>query len=123
MLTLNLTDVIYLGTNKKGLFRVPEILAKHFSKYFVLLLSPRLQLVARLLSQYPESVPEEELQPLLSTLQELFAESKKIEVTCWLVQCLVAMVRVLQHSESRITEFTAEICRDIWQRVWLAAFR
>ncbi|XP_067675130.1 serine-protein kinase ATM-like [Haliotis asinina] len=83
---------------------------------------PWLQLVTRLVEKYPDSVPEDELLPLLQCLHRLLNDCRRSEILRHIFQCLIVLVSSYT-SFTHITMATVKSTRDIWQTIWLSTLR
>ncbi|XP_077977737.1 serine-protein kinase ATM-like [Glandiceps talaboti] len=81
----------------------------------------RLQLLSRLLSKHPVGLPSEEIQSFLNTLHQLLTESKRSDVSGWLLECLQALCKCQSCKDQSL--FVVEGCRPLWTKVWTATLR
>ncbi|XP_022082003.1 serine-protein kinase ATM-like isoform X2 [Acanthaster planci] len=84
--------------------------------------TPWLQLLRTLLHKYPNSLPEDQLQPLVSTLQQVQAESKRAEIQTWILQTLQALA-LCQCEHRNLPSGLRMALHTEWTKVWSCAIR
>ncbi|XP_070567234.1 serine-protein kinase ATM-like [Ptychodera flava] len=82
---------------------------------------PWLQLSSALLRKHPRGIPSEEIQPFLSVLHQMLTETKRTDVTRWLLKCLQSLA-VCQSCQPD-SQQTSEVSSALWNKVWTATLR
>ena len=73
--------------------------------------------------KYPSAIPESELVPLLTIIQQTCADSRKLDITRYLLRCLCTFVKGYKQMKKNITDFTVDAIEIIWQKVWKVSLR
>lgn len=60
---------------------------------------------------------------LLSGLQQVQAECRRMEVLGWLLKCLQALAHSLHQSRDRLLDMTVDACEATWGKVYAATLR
>ena len=76
-----------------------------------------------MVTKYPSSVPEEELLPMLTCLQQAQAECRRTEVLVWILQCLQALAQSQTVNQHKLLDMTKDACEGLWSKVWAATLR
>ena len=73
--------------------------------------------------KYPGAIPESELVPLLTIIQKTCADSRKLDITRYLLRCLCTFVKGYKQMKKNITDFTVDAIEIMWQKVWKVSLR
>ncbi|XP_038077010.1 serine-protein kinase ATM-like [Patiria miniata] len=84
--------------------------------------TPWLQLMRALLHKYPTSLPEDQLLPLVSSLQQVQAETKRAEIQTWILQTLQALV-VCKCERRNLPTGMRMALHTEWTKVWSCVIR
>ncbi|CAC5396816.1 ATM [Mytilus coruscus] len=84
-------------------------------------LTPWLQLITRVMEKFPGSLAEDETYPYLNCLSSLIAESKKVEISKYLLLCAEAFT--VNWKKIKLGQRTEELCGPVWRKMWMSTLR
>lgn len=83
----------------------------------------RLQILQGLLKQYPESLPEEEVYKLLTTIHTLQTDTKHADTLALSLATLSAIAKSHDRNRTVWSTLTLSQCNSVWSKVWAATIR
>jgi hypothetical protein len=73
-----------------------------------------------ILRRYPDCLLAAEFSAMLSSLSQLLVDCKLVDVTCWLLRCLLAFAESMKCKD--FGDLTGDV-HQLWAKIYTSAYR